>query len=209
MGSKLGLFEPFFVGWYKYITSSQSVNKHIQENIMPSLIGSGAFGTAIDANYRKDIVPFSRFGTRKIVWFRIGHLHTTEDFAETLNVVIDAIQTKGEIVTVGAPYIETNYGKFIVGLFEDTFNDGNNIELDESNPGNGHNSKSETLQQAIQNALDASGLSESNYDVAVLQIYMRGAPWGSLSDARDGWTDNSDFAEPDYKRDFDNGVFGA
>jgi len=176
---------------------------------MPSLIGSGAFGTAIDANYRKDIVPFSRFGTRKIVWFRIGHLHTTEDFAETLNVVIDAIQTKGEIVTVGAPYIETNYGKFIVGLFEDTFYDGNNLELSESNPGNGYNNKSETLQQAIQNALDASGLSESNYDVAVLQIYMRGAPWGSLSDSRDGWTDNSDFAEPDYKRDFDNGVFGA
>jgi hypothetical protein len=169
---------------------------------MPSLIGSG-----IDANYRQQIVPFSRFGSRKIVWFRVGHLDDNSGgalYMGALNAVIDAIQTKGEIVTVGAPYISNNYGKFIVGLFEDTFNNGENIDINEDNPGSGSNSMSETLQQAIRDAVDAGGYDQSYGGVQVQQIYMFGAPWQDV-DSNDGWSNNSDYAEPDLKRDFLSG----
>ena len=173
---------------------------------MPSLIGSGEFGTAIDANYRKQIIPFSRFGSRKIVWFRIGHLDTDNGSLdlEMLNVVIDAIQTKGEIVTIGAPYVDNNWGKFIVGLFEDTFNNGNDTKgIDDNNDNAGWNNMSENLRDTIQNALEAGeyNIGDGN-DVDVQEIYMSGAP-GQDDTGHYGWTSNSDYAEPDFKRDFD------
>lgn len=170
---------------------------------MPSLIGSG-----IDANYRKQIVPFSRFGSRKIIWFRVGHLDTNNGGFDRVvfNAVVDAIQTKGEIVTVGAPYVNNNYGKFVVGLFEDTFNDGQNTPL-AGNDQVGYNGMSETLQDAIQNVLDSGNFPESDYNVEVEQIYMYGAPWGGAFD-NSGWTADSTFAEPDYKRDFNDGPYG-
>lgn len=170
---------------------------------MPSLIGE-----LQGANYRKQIVPFSRFGTRKIVWFRIGHLDTNEGGLnmDAFSAVIDAIQTKGELVTVGAPYVNNNYGKFIVGLFEDTFNNGDltNGIAGENFPA-GTNGMSETLEEAIQGVLDSG-----NYDnngVQVQQIYMYGAPWQD-NDTNDGWSSNSDYAEPDLKRDFNDGYLG-
>ena len=171
---------------------------------MPSLIGSG-----IDANYRKQIVPFSRFGSRKIVWFRVGHLDTNNGSfdRELFNAVVDTIQTKGEIVTVGAPYVNNNYGKFVVGLFEDTFNNGSNTNLDENNPGSGDNNMSETLQAAIQDVLNSGNFPESDYDVNVEQIYMYGAPWGETYD-NSGWTANSNYAEPSTKYEFNDGPYG-
>jgi hypothetical protein len=91
---------------------------------MPSLLD-----TDIAGNYRKQIVPFSRFGTRKIVWFKISHADTQESSGVldqvVFNALIDGIQTKAEIVTVGAPKISNNWGRFVVGVFEDTFNNGN------------------------------------------------------------------------------------
>lgn len=171
---------------------------------MPSLINELA-----GANYRKQIIPFSRFGTRKIVWFRIGHLDTDNGSLdlEMLNVVIDAIQTRGEIVTVGAPYVDDNWGKFIVGLFEDTFNNGNDTKgID--NPGSaGWNDMSENLRDTIQNALEAGeyNIGDGN-DVDVQEIYMSGAP-GQNDTGHYGWTSNSDYAEPDFKRDFNPNLY--
>lgn len=172
---------------------------------MPSLIGSG-----IDANYRKQIVPFSRFGSRKIVWFRVGHLDTNNGGFDRVvfNAVVDAIQTKGEIVTVGAPYVNNNYGKFVIGLFEDTFNNGEDTNgINGDNNAAGYNGMSETLAQAITNVLQSGNFPESSYDVEVEQIYMYGAPWGGAYD-NSGWTANDTYAEPDYKRDFQDGTYG-
>lgn len=175
---------------------------------MPSVIGTDAgSGVDIAANYRKQIVPFSRFGTRKIVWFRVGHLDTNEGGLnmDAFNAVIDAIQTKGEIVTVGAPYVNNNYGKFMIGLFEDTFNNGNNTDPEEFYT---DNNMTETLEQAIQNVLDAGNYDQPD-DVQVTQMYMFGAPWNNPQDNNAGWSDDSNYAEPDYKRDFNNGPYGV
>lgn len=172
---------------------------------MPSIINDLA-----GANYRQQIVPFSRFGTRKIIWFRVGHLDTNEGGLnmEAFNAVIDAIQTKGEIVTVGAPYVNNNYGKFIVGIFEDTFNNGNNtIGINNNSDNAGYNNMSETLQDAIYNVMEAGNYPMTYGGVQVQQIYMYGAPWQN-TDGNDGWSDNSTYAEPDLKRDFLDGYLG-
>ena len=113
---------------------------------MPSLIGSG-----IDANYRQQIVPFSRFGSRKIVWFKISHADTQQSSGVldqvVFNALIDGIQTKAEIVTVGAPKISTNWGRFIVGVFEDTFNNGIMTNgIDDDNDKSGYNSDYELIE---------------------------------------------------------------
>jgi hypothetical protein len=158
----------------------------------------------ISPNFRKQEVPFSRFGTRKIVWFRIGHVDDKDagsmDMA-ALNTVIEAIQTKGEIVTIGAPYINDNYGKFIVGLFEDTLNNGADTD-----PGQHYfNSKSETLQAAIRSAYAGGGFRQSTYGAPEVQeIYMYGAPWQNATD-NDGWSSDNDYREYDRKSDFLNG----
>lgn len=178
---------------------------------MPSLIGVTVNGVSVADNYRKQIVPFSRFGTRKIVWFRVGHIDDNDGGAldmSALNIAIDAIQTKGELVTVGAPYVSNGYGKFVVGLFEDTFNNGILTNgIDDNSNSTGFNGMSETLEQAVQNALSNAGVSTPHGGVNVQQIYMFGAPWQD-TDTNDGWSVDPTFAEPDLKRDFNNGYLG-
>ena len=55
---------------------------------MPSLIG-----TYVAENYRQQIVPFSRFGTRKVAWYKVGRADL-EDGVKldmvTLNTIISA-----------------------------------------------------------------------------------------------------------------------
>jgi len=109
---------------------------------MPSLINE-----IQGANYRQQIVPFSRFGSRKIVWFKISHADTQESSGVLdmvlFNKLIDGIQTKAEIVTVGAPKISNNWGRFFVGVFEDTFNNGiMTTGIDDDNDKSGYNSMS-------------------------------------------------------------------
>ena len=201
MGSKLGLFEPFFVGWYKYITSSQSVDKHIQEIIMPSLIGVSVNGVAVAQNYRQDIVPFSRFGTRKVVWYKIGHENTGADNVinmQHMNAIIDAIQTRMEIVMVGAPLIRENYAKFMVAVFEDTANDGMNINLADTPQLN--NSNSTTLQEVLR-ALPFGG------SATVEKFYLAGAPADHYDGYDNGFSTDNIYQEYDTKGQFDNNSY--
>jgi hypothetical protein len=161
---------------------------------MPSLIGSG-----IDANYRQQQVPFSRFGSRKIVWFKISHADTQETSGVldqvVFNALIDGIQTRAEIVTVGAPKISTTWGRFIVGVFEDTFNNGimtNGINDDST--ATGYNSKSETLANALQDMVDDG-------NITVDEIYMYGAP--ASDEAGYGWEFDDEYSEYATKAEFD------
>jgi hypothetical protein len=166
---------------------------------MPSLVNE-----LQGANYRQQIVPFSRFGTRKIAFFRVGRSDTQETSGvldmTLFNKLIDAIQTKGELVIVGAPYISNSWGKFIVGLYEDTFNNGIMTNgIDDSNLSTGYNSKSETLQQALRAVAGDS-------DINVEQIYMYGAPQtGGNPDPSDGWATSDTYQEFDLKREFVDG----
>lgn len=161
---------------------------------MPSLIGSG-----IDANYRQQQVPFSRFGSRKIVWFKISHADTQESAGVldqvVFNSLIDGIQTKAEIVTVGAPKISNNWGRFIVGVFEDTFNNGIMTKgINDSNTATGYNSMSETLADALQ-AMVQDG------NITVDEIYMYGAP--AQDEAGYGWEFSDEYEEYGTKAEFD------
>jgi len=112
------------------------------------------------------------------------------------NKLIDGIQTKAEIVTVGAPKISNNWGRFIVGVFEDTFNNGIMTNgIDDDNDKSGYNSMSETLQQALQNIADDN--------VTVDEIYMYGAP--ASDEAGYGWEFDNTYQEYDLKREFVEG----
>jgi hypothetical protein len=139
---------------------------------MPSLIG-----TDIAKNYRKEQVPYSRFGTRKVVWFSIGRVDTRDggwnlDNFE-MNKLIDCIQTRAEIAIVGAPRLGNDYGRFTVGIFEDTFNNGNNTD-----PAGYYtdNNMATTLQTVLEDATDG--------DVDVHQVWLYGGEHG------DGENDN-------------------
>jgi len=165
---------------------------------MPSLIGSVVNGVEVAANYRKQIVPFSRFGSRKIVWFKISHADTQESSGVLdmvlFNKLIDGIQTKAEIVTVGAPKISNNWGRFIVGVFEDTFNNGILTNGINDNDGNaGFNSMSETLADALQAMVDDG-------NITVDEIYMYGAP--ASDEAGYGWEFSDTYQEYDTKAEF-------
>ena len=161
---------------------------------MPSLLN-----TDIAKNYRKQQVPYSRFGSRKIVWFAIGHVDTrTEGYDlddEKMNTMIDTIQTRGEIVTIGAPQLGNNWGRFTVGIFEDTFNNGNDTKgIDDNSDNTGWNDMASTLQSALEDALEDG-------NVAVEEVYM----YGSFNGDAGGWSTDSDFREYDTKADFAEG----
>lgn len=173
---------------------------------MPSLIGAqlggGATGT-IAQNYRQQIVPFSRFGTRKVAWYKIGHTDFVDGGGDgslnmtNFNKVIDAIQTQMEIVMVGAPYIDTDNGwnKFMIAVFEDTANDGSNTELS-GNGQVGYNSNSSTLQDTL-NALDLGGQGPT-----VQRFYLYGAP-GNGNTNEDGFSSSPSRQEYDTKAKFE------
>jgi len=160
---------------------------------MPSLIG-----TSVAANYRQQIVPFSRFGTRKVVWYKIGSLDVDSENGvldmALFNTVIDCIQTRAEIVMVGAPYIvnDSGWNKFMVAVFEDTFNDGPNNDI----TGVQHpNTQATTLEQALQ---EVTG----NSSVNVQQFYLYGAP-ATNHNSYDGWSVNDIYQEYATKTEFE------
>jgi hypothetical protein len=155
------------------------------EIIMPSLIG-----TTVAANYRQQIVPFSRFGTRKVVWYKIGHENTGADNVinmQHMNAIVDAIQTRMEIVMIGAPLIRSNWAKFMVAVFEDTANDGNNSDMTEGPDSQIRNNNSTTLQEVLR------ALPFGN-SATVEHFYLAGAP----ADHYDGY-DNGFSTDPIYK----------
>jgi hypothetical protein len=159
---------------------------------MPSLIGSG-----IDANYRRPEVPYSHFGTRKVIWFSIGRVDTrTSDFTLDnleMNKLIDCIQTRAEIAIIGAPKLGENYGRFTVGIFEDTFNNGNDtIGIDGSSSA-GYNANASTLQTILEAATDG--------DVDVSQVYIFGGHHGD-AEYDNGWNYDSDYQEYNSKAEY-------
>jgi hypothetical protein len=157
---------------------------------MPSLLD-----TDIAKNYRKQQVPYSRFGSRKIVWFSIGHVDTRTEGYDLddvkMNTMIDTIQTRGEIVTIGAPRLGDNYGRFTVGIFEDTFNNGNDTNGIDGSSSAGYNDMATTLQSASEDALEDG-------DVDVIQVYMFGGYNGNVG----GWDTSGDYQEYDTKAEY-------
>jgi len=157
---------------------------------MPSLIGSD-----IAKNYRKQQVPYSRFGSRKIVWFAIGHVDTRTEGYDLddvkMNIMIDTIQTRAEIVTIGAPQLGNNWGRFTVGIFEDTFNNGNDTNGIDGPADAGFNNMASTLQDALEAALEDG-------DVAVQEVYM----YGSFNGDAGGWSTDSDYQEYGTKAEY-------
>ena len=172
---------------------------------MPSIIG-----TSIAKNYRQQNVPFSRFGTRKVVWFKVGSSDVADgggvlDMA-AFNTVIDCIQTRAEIVMIGAPYIvnDTGWNKFMVAVFEDTFNDGSNtIGINDPNSA-GYNDMSTSLQNALQAATDNSG-------IYVQRFYLYGAPPSGATNPDNGFANSDTYREFDTKAEFvaNSYTFGA
>ena len=161
----------------------------------------GTTRTGVAANYRQQIVPFSRFGTRKVVWYKIGHENTGADNVinmQHMNAIVDAIQTRMEIVMVGAPLIRENWAKFMVAVFEDTANDGENINLDDTPQLN--NSNSTTLQQVLR-ALPFGG------SATVEQFYLAGAPADGYSGYDNGFSTDSDYQEYATKAEFEQNSY--
>jgi hypothetical protein len=157
---------------------------------MPSLLD-----TDIAKNYRKQQVPYSRFGSRKIVWFSIGFLNNrTAEYDildEAMNTLVDTVQTRAEIVTIGAPRLGEEYGRVTVGVFEDTFNNGNDTNGIDDSSSAGYNDMATTLQSALEDALEDG-------DISVTQVYM----YGGYSDNAPGWSDDNDYQEYDTKAEF-------
>jgi hypothetical protein len=159
---------------------------------MPNLIG-----TSVANNYRQQIVPFSRFGTRKVVWYKIGHENTGADNVinmQHMNAIVDAIQTRMEIVMVGAPLIRSNWAKFMIAVFEDTANDGYNIDLaDTPQLTNGN---STTLQEVLR-ALPFGG------SATVEKFYLAGAPNDHYDGYDNGFSTDNIYQEYDTKGAFE------
>jgi len=157
---------------------------------MPSLLD-----TDIAKNYRKQQVPYSRFGSRKIVWFSIGFLNNRtasyDILDEAMNTLVDTVQTRAEIVTIGAPRLGEEYGRVTVGVFEDTFNNGNDTNGIDGSSSAGYNGMATTLQSALEDALEDG-------DISVTQVYM----YGGYSDNAPGWSDDNDYQEYDTNAEF-------
>lgn len=171
---------------------------------MPSLIGQvgpdGTVYTGVAANYRTQQVPYSRFGTRKVVWFTIGMINTKLPDGSVnnyhLNALIDAVQTRAEIAIIGAPRLGTNFGRITIGLFEDTFNDGANIDIAGVQ---GHNQKSTTLADAVSDALN-------DYDIDVHQVYMYGG-WNGQGESDGGWNNSDEYQEYTTKAEYNDNSY--
>jgi hypothetical protein len=157
---------------------------------MPSLINE-----IQGKNYRKQQVPYSRFGSRKIVWFSIGFLHNRtagyDILDEAMNTLVDTVQTRAEIVTIGAPRLGDDFGRVTVGVFEDTFNNGNDTNGIDGSSSTGYNNMATTLQYELEAALDDNS-------VSVDQVYM----YGGYSNNAAGWDDSNTYQEYDTKADF-------
>jgi len=170
---------------------------------MPSLIpqdGQVPSDSIIAANYRQNIVPFSRFGTRKVAWYKVGYADTKNNDEGIdqfkFNKIIDAIQTQAEIVMIGAPAIRDNFGKFMVAVFDDTA--GNGSETDMSDEGEvGYNNNSSTIQEVLRAACDDN-------DMSFERFYLYGAP-ESGTDNNYGWSDSDTYQEYDTKAQFVDG----
>ena len=173
---------------------------------MPSLIGQvgpdGTIYTGVAANYRTQQVPYSRFGTRKVVWFNIGWLHNRLGDGSVdpvaLNTLIDSIQTRAEVAIIGAPHLGADHGRITVGVFEDTFNDGPNIDISGVQ---GANAQATTLQDALRAVLNDS-------DLTVQEVYLYGGLAENPAASGDyGWSVDSTYREYTTKVEYDDNSY--
>jgi hypothetical protein len=144
-------------------------------------------------NWKQQEVPFSRFGTRKVAWYKVGHYADSAGNGLDMvkfNKIVETIQTKMEIVMVGAPYLSNNWAKFMVAVFEDTANDGENTDSYYVN------NKSETLQYALEQ------LNLGGDGVTVTRMYLAGAPNDDEDGGYYGFSNNNTYQEYDRKADF-------
>jgi len=172
---------------------------------MPSLIGQvgpdGTVYTGVAANYRTQQVPYSRFGTRKIVWFNIGLLDNRLGDGSVdpiaLNTLIDTIQTRAEVAIIGAPRLGQSHGRITIGVFEDTFNDGPNIDISGVQ---GANAKATTLQSAIQAVFSDSATVE--------EVYLYGGLGSDPASSNDyGWSSDNTYKEYTTKSEYDDSSY--
>jgi hypothetical protein len=149
-------------------------------------------------NWQQQEVPFSRFGTRKVAWFKVGYADTSNNGSldqVKFNRMISIVQSQAEVVMIGAPVIRDNWGKFMVAVFEDTLGNG-----DQTDPGQHYvNNKSQTVQQALRDALDDD-------DISFERFYLLGA-LSTGTDSVDGWSDDDRYGEYDRKSDFLNNSY--
>ncbi len=162
---------------------------------MPSLLNDN-----ISANYRQQIVPFSRFGTRKVAWYKVGRADTNNGGVmdmDIVNTIVTTIQTQAEIVMVGAPYISDSWGKFMVAVFEDTLSDGVDTDAVDGQTQEGqvgYNANSATLQDLVRTALDDGS-------VIVQRFYLAGAP-ATGDSGYEGFSTDTKYREYDTKVEF-------
>jgi hypothetical protein len=145
----------------------------------------------VTANYRRQIVPFSRFQTRKVIWLNIGWLDNRLGDGNinmvALNTLIDTVQTRAEIAIVGAPRLGASHGRMTIGIFENTYNDGNNSgDFDQVSYTNAF---ATTLQTELRAVLNDSNLT-------VTQVYLYGGLGEDPSSSNDyGWATSTDYRE--------------
>jgi hypothetical protein len=176
---------------------------------MPSLIGQigpdGTVYTGVAANYRTQQVPYSRFGTRKIVWFNIGLLDNRLGDGSVdpvkLNTLIDTIQTRAEVAIIGAPHLGQNHGRITIGVFEDTFNDGNLSDANHGAPYAYSNPKATTLQDAIREVFSDSATVE--------EVYLYGGLASEYNDPSGdfGWDRSNVYQEYTTKVEYDDNSY--
>jgi hypothetical protein len=176
-----------------------------------------ANNTTVTANYRRQIVPFTRFQTRRIIWLSIGELAIKNEDGSVnmayLNAIIQTIQTQAEIAVVGAPYLGSVHGRMTVGVFLNTFDNGDLTGVNDTDPYNyftntasGNQIGSEELLTAIQNAINTPvdfTVSGSQETITVTQVYMYGGFGGNAGQGDTGWSDNPNYREYETVAEFD------
>jgi len=141
----------------------------------------------VSPNWQKAETPYSRFGTRKVQWYTIGHVGTRTPPSYAVDPakmagLLQLIQTQMEIIMVGHPRAGQDWGRFMIAVAADTANDGGNTDSYY------YNSKSKTLRDILEQYEDDT---IGDGDVQVQKRYI----WS------DEFVTDSDYAEADLKAD--------
>jgi hypothetical protein len=141
----------------------------------------------VSPNWQKAETPYSRFGTRKVQWYTIGHVGTRTSPSYAVDPAKMAglrqlIQTQMEIIMVGHPRAGSDWGRFMIAVSADTANDGDNTDSHYVN------AKSRTLQDILEQYEDDT---IGDGDVEVEKRYI----WS------DEFVTDDTYAEADLKAD--------
>lgn len=142
----------------------------------------------VSPNWQKAETPYSRFGTRKIQWYTIGHVatRTAPSYAvdpAKMASLIQLIQTQMEVIMVGHPRAGEDWGRFMIAVAADTANDGENTDSYY------YNNKSKSLKEILEQFEDDT---IGDGDVQVQKRYI----WS------DEFVTDDEYAEADLKADY-------